>query len=62
MNGKQIKRIWKAMFLTQEKFAKLLGASKNAVYGWDKDLQSPNLQTQEKIFNLCKEKGIKWEE
>lgn len=48
--------------MTQERFAELLGVSKTTVNNWEKGRYEPNLQTQEKIFNLCKEKNIKWED
>lgn len=62
MIGKQIKRIRKSLFITQSQFGKLLGISKTSVNNWETGKVEPNLQTQEKIFNLCKEKNIKWEE
>lgn len=62
MIGKQVKRIRKKLFMTQERFAELLGVSKTTVNNWEKGRYEPNLQTQEKIFNLCKEKNIKWED
>ena len=62
MTGKQIKRIRKSLFITQSQFGRLLGISKTSVNNWETGKVEPNLQTQEKIFNLCKEKNIKWEE
>ena len=58
MTGKDIRKTRRSMLLTQEKFGKLLGVSKNTVCMWEKDLFEPNFDNQRKLLELCKKEKI----
>ena len=62
MTREQVKKIRTNLFMTQEKFAKEINVSQKTVSGWENGVVGISLRNQEKIFNLCKEKNIKWEE
>lgn len=62
MTREQVKKIRTNLFMTQEKFAKEINVSQKTVSDWENGVVGISLRNQEKIFNLCKEKNIKWEE
>lgn len=54
-----IKAIRYKAYLTQKKFAKVLGVHENTVRCWEKGTRNPSLTQQGKIVNFCKENNIK---
>lgn len=61
MDGKKIKEIRYKLFMTQSKFGKAIGVSKNTVSDWENNVIGVSLRNQEKIYNLCKERNIDWD-
>ena len=57
-----IKTIRYKAFLTQEKFAKIIGVHTNTVRSWEQGIRNPSLTQKSKIANFCQEKNIKFED
>lgn len=62
MTKEQVKKIRQKLFMTQVRFGDTIGVSQKTVSDWENGIVGVSLRNQEKIFNLCKEKNIKWEE
>lgn len=62
MTKEQVKKIRQKLFMTQATFGKAINVSPKTISDWENGVVGISLRNQEKIFNLCKEKGIKWEE
>ena len=56
--SKDIKKIRRKAFLTQEEFAKQLGVSYTTVNRWETGKAKPNLKTMKLIDTYCKENSI----
>ena len=55
---KDIKRIRRKAFLTQEDFAKEIGVSFATVNRWETGKANPNLKTMKLIDDYCKKNSI----
>lgn len=53
-----IKSIRYKAYLTQEKFAKIIGVHTNTVRYWEQGIRNPSLTQQGKIVQFCKDNNI----
>lgn len=56
-----IKSIRYKAYLTQEKFANIIGVHTNTVRSWEQGTRKPSLTQQSKIIQFCKDNNIKVE-
>lgn len=56
--SKEIRRLRRKAFLTQEDFAKELGVSFATVNRWETGKSMPNLKTMKRIDEYCKQNSI----
>lgn len=57
----EIKNIRTKAYLTQDKFAKVLGVHINTVRSWEQGKRNPSLTQQGKIADFCKKNNIELE-
>ena len=60
--AKLIKQIRNSLFLTQEELAKLLSVSFVSVNRWENGHFEPTMKIKRRLYQLCKENKIKWED
>lgn len=57
--GENLKKIRKALNLTQEDFAQELGSSQSAISEYEKGVKTPSLKVAQKIVKFAKTKKVK---
>lgn len=58
----QVKRIRNELLVTQEELASMLGVTFATINRWEKGHHEPSMRQKRAIRNLCKKRGISFEE